>query len=368
MKPICFAPGPTELHPIVEVALRDAVEQRILSRSHRTEWFSKHYGDVKTRLGRVLGLPEGMRVFFVSSATEAMERVVQNTVQHESFHYVNGAFSERLWLTSKELGYTANRVYQPDGEGFRVEETTVPANAELMCVTQNETSTGCMVPFDSLAALKQKYPNKLLAVDVVSCCPSELLDYSLVDCAFFSVQKCFGLPAGLGVLMVSEQAMEVSRSLAEKGLIGGTYHSFAELGKWEAQLQTPETPNVLAIYLLSRVLEEFEKEGIDRIRWDMMRKLDVIHWWVGNSPRLSFFVKDEEFQSNTVAALELDGDAFWLRAELAKRGFEVGAGYKEHKKTQCRIANFPMHTYEQMHAMMEVMHDLAAAAPPVPQS
>ena len=89
-------------------------------------------------------------------------------------------------------------------------EYEVPPDAEVICVTQNETSTACMVPEQSLVNLARRYPEKLMAVDVVSSCPDARVDYSLVDCAFFSVQKCFGLPAGLGVLMVSERAMSRS--------------------------------------------------------------------------------------------------------------------------------------------------------------
>src|SRR5690606_37779547 len=97
-----------------------------------------------------------------------------------------------------------------NGEGFFVDEVEVPVLAELVCLTQNETSTGVSIPEDSIHRLVEKYPDKLFAVDAVSSCPYTRLDYSKLDCVFFSVQKCFGLPAGLGVMVVSERAMEVA--------------------------------------------------------------------------------------------------------------------------------------------------------------
>lgn len=360
MERVCFAPGPTELHPLVGPAMREAVESRLLSHTHRSERFAELYRAVKGPLRRMLGIPERSRIFFTGSATEAMERTVQNTVLSSSYHFVNGSFSERFYLTSQELGRSATALVRPDGEGFWVDQFEVPAGTELVCVTQNETSTGCSVPEESIHDLKRANPDVLLAVDVVSSCPYAHLDFDLVDVAFWSVQKCFGLPAGLGVMVVHERAMEKAREMAGKGVSTGTYHSFASLGKWEAEDQTPETPNVLGIYLLGRVLSAFEEVGIEALRRETEEKAGVIYDAVAVCERLSCFVGEEAFRSRTVAAVEFEGDAFWLRSELEKRGFEVGAGYKEKKKTQSRIANFPMHTRGQIERLMGAMVELAS--------
>src|SRR5690606_18650031 len=109
----------------------------------------------------------------------------------------------------------------------------------------------------------------------------------------------------------------------------------------------PETPNVLGVYLLSRVLAEYRRLGIESIRKETERKASLIYSTALECDRLGVYVSEEAFRSATVAAIEFDGDAFWLRSELKKRGHEVGTGYLELKKTQSRIANFPMHTYEQ---------------------
>ena len=92
MERVCFSPGPTQLHSIVPEAMQEAVNSGLLSATHRSGAFSEMYEGVKSGLLELLGLPEGMRVFFVGSATEAMERVIQNTVRERSHHFVNGSF------------------------------------------------------------------------------------------------------------------------------------------------------------------------------------------------------------------------------------------------------------------------------------
>ena len=70
-----------------------------------------------------------------------------------------------------------------------------------------------MIPAENIHKVAKQYPDKLIAVDAVSSAPYGDLDYRLLDIVFFSVQKLFGLPAGLGILIVSPRAIEKSEQL-----------------------------------------------------------------------------------------------------------------------------------------------------------
>ena len=48
---------------------------------------------------------------------------------------------------------------------------------------------------------------RLLAVDAVSSLPYPDFDYTKLDSVFFSVQKGFGLPSGLGVWMANDKCL-----------------------------------------------------------------------------------------------------------------------------------------------------------------
>ena len=128
---------------------------------------------------------------------------------------------------------------------------------ELIALTLNETSTGIMCKSNKISSIRKKLTNSLIALDCVSGIPSIPFNISDVDTFYFSVQKCFGLPSGLGVWVYNEKCLEKNKSISDKK-ITGTYHSLKTLHKKTLDFQTPETPNVLAIFLLSRV---FQFEG-----------------------------------------------------------------------------------------------------------
>ena len=193
-----------------------------------------------------------------------MERAIQNCVSEKSFHLVSGAFSERFYVTAVELNKRPEQLLL--GDDLACMDIVAPKDAEMICVTQNETSNGLSFPVDALRALRARNPEPLIAVDIVSAVPYLNLDFNLVDIAFFSVQKGFGLPAGLGVMLVGSRALEKSQILREKGTSVGSYHSFGELNKYAVKNQTPETPNVLGLYVFNAVLGDMLATGIERIR------------------------------------------------------------------------------------------------------
>lgn len=355
MDRICFSPGPTQLHACVPDALNRAIEEGILSRSHRSEWFSGMASSVKQQLFELLGVPADYRLFYVASATEAMERTIQNLVRAKSHHFVAGSFGDRFYQTSLEWGREASLTKVNVGDSFDVDLFDIDSETELICITQNETSAGTQVPVDSIHRMVDLHSNKLIAVDVVSTCPYAPLDYSKIDVAFFSVQKCFGLPAGLGVMIVSPKAMEAA---AEKGVAAKGYHSFDVLGKWEVEGQTPETPNVQGIYLLNEVLCDYLKRGIEAIRSDIDLKFDLLDSFSRRDARFEPFVSDHRYCSRTAYGLEYKGDAFALRKSLATEGIELGAGYGDLKKTQSRIANFPVHSVSDFNRLVEALDRL----------
>ena len=87
---IFFTPGPAALFPTVEDHYREAFRQNLGSISHRSSTFRKIYQHTVEQLRELLNLPTSHAILFTGSATEIWERVLMNTVEHESFHLVNG--------------------------------------------------------------------------------------------------------------------------------------------------------------------------------------------------------------------------------------------------------------------------------------
>ncbi len=352
MKKIYFTPGPSQLYPSVAKHIERALSDDVLSMSHRSITFQEIYEDATNSLKKLLGIPQEYSVFFISSATEGMERVIQNCVAKRSFHYIQGGFAKRFYQTAVDYKKNAEKYEMEQGKGFDFQTIEAPRAAELITITQCETSTGVIVPEHEISNLKKRYPHALIAVDVVSSIPCTNLDYEFTDCVFFSVQKGFGLPAGLGVLVLSPAAMEKSQFVKSKGYSIGSYHSFEELLGYASKHQTPETPNVFALYLLSNVLQDMLDVGIEKIRKQTDAKAQLMYEFFDNHKVYGPFVKNPADRAKTVLVIEVKGGSEELRMRLKKQGIVVGGGYGPFKNQHIRIANFPAHSVQMVKKLL----------------
>src|SRR5688572_28212135 len=220
-----------------------AFREGIPSLSHRSKQFERIFEDATAGLRELLHIPDTFKILFLSSATEVWERTIQNLVEESSLHLVNGAFSRRYFEIAQQLHRRPVKQEVPEGTGF----TSIASeqSPELIALTQNETSTGVSMPMHFVESFRDQFPNALIVVDAVSSLPYPVFNFSRIDSLFFSVQKGFGLPAGLGVWMVNDRCMEKADRLLSKGVPIGSYHSIPSLVSFAQKKQTPETPNVL---------------------------------------------------------------------------------------------------------------------------
>jgi phosphoserine aminotransferase len=358
MSKIFFTVGPTQLYPTVKKHILQALKEDIGSTSHRSEQFQKIYSETASSLKELMCIPDDFQIFFLGSATEAMERIIQNCVKEHSFHFVNGAFSKRFFEISRQLGKNSQQIESAAGDGFNFREISVPEKAEMICLTQNETSTGTSIPMKEISKLRKRYPDKLIAVDIVSSAPYAAIDFESVDCAFFSVQKGFGLPAGLGVLIVNRNCLRKSEELEKNGVSTGSFHSFSSLRKYAESNQTSETPNVLGIYLLGKVARDLFEYGIERIRKETDAKAKMIYGFFEKNTEYSPFISDEKNRSKTIAVINTPDGSRNIIENMKKNNIFVSTGYKENKKTQIRIANFPAHSLSDTEYLLQELSKL----------
>ncbi len=352
MKKVYFTPGPAQLNTAVAGYIKSALDNDVCSISHRSARFKDIFKETTANVKALLDIPDNFHIFFISSATEAMERIIENCVERSSTHLVNGAFSERFYQIACDLKKEPYKIEVAPGNGFYANNLQIDIKSELICITQNETSTGVSLPPDITANLKSRYPDKLIAIDIVSSAPSVELDYSSIDCVFFSIQKGFGLPAGLGVIIANERCIQKSISLQEKGLNIGSYHNFPALLEQAKQYQTPETPNVLGIYLLGKVCEKFLHTGISEIRQCTEKKASMLYNFLDTHPLYKPFVLEKSFRSPTIIVAETSAGSAAVITKLADQGYIIGRGYGRFKYNHIRIANFPANSIDDLRCIL----------------
>lgn len=350
---INFTPGPSQLYFTVEDHMRKAFRDGIPSLSHRSKDFEYIFKEATDGLRNLLNIPSHYHIVFTSSATEIWERIIQNLVEDHSHHFVNGAFSKRFFEIAIQLGKKSTQTEVTLGEGFK-KTNTIPT-CELLALTHNETSTGVSLPKEVIESFKNKYPNTLIAVDAVSSLPYPDFDYSHVDSVFFSVQKGFGLPAGLGVWMVNDHCITKAEALISKGISVGSYHTLPSLISYAQKNQTPETPNVLGIYLLSKVVQDMLRRGIQAIRKETEYKAAILYHALNKHQLLKPFILDESIQSKTVIVGQSGEHTANLTKYLQSKGIQPGEGYGKGRKQQVRFANFPAHSKEQYELLVDAL-------------
>ncbi len=341
-----FTVGPTELSDGVLNYYKEAVEKNLFSVSHRSKEFEDIYSNTVNSLKLLLEIPDDFYVFFLSSATECMERTIQNLVAEKSFHFINGWFAQRYYDISKSLGKKPEFVSAEFGKNFNYDSITIPDNTELVCITHNETSTGTVFNVDNIHKIKQSNPNIIIAVDAVTSLPYYTFEYSNIDVLFFSVQKGFGLPPGLGIMLCRKSLIDKSSSLSNKGYIIGSYNNFSKLAANADKNQTTMTPNIPAIYLLGRVCNDLLNKGLDIIRQETEKKANLIYSFFDKHPNIKPFVKEPDIRSKTTIVLESNIDTEKIFTKLDYNDFVVSKGYADFKNKHIRIGNFPMHKFE----------------------
>jgi phosphoserine aminotransferase len=366
---INFTPGPSQLYFTVPDHVKRAFKEGIPSLSHRSKQFESIFAETTQGLRTLLNVPSDYTIVFTGSATEIWERILQNLVEEKSYHLVNGAFSKRFYEIATQLNKKSEKTEVPIGQSFneagaRVgvlhqhEHTiNIPSDSEVIALTHNETSTGVSLTIPFINSFHETNPESLIVVDAVSSLPYPDFDYSKVDSVFFSIQKGFGLPAGLGVWMVNKRCLAKAEQLLSKGISIGSFHSLPTLHSNALKNQTPETPNSLGIYLLGKVVQDYLLRGVEMIRQETKYKAALLYNTLDAHPSIKPFITEKNNRSKTVIVADTGERTQELTAFLQVRGFSPGEGYGDLRKQQLRFANFPAHSKEQYEGLADAIAD-----------
>ena len=331
-----FYPGPSKVYPEVRTYLTDAYDEGMLGTPHRGEQFVQLSRATVGLLKRKLNIPQDYFIFFTSSATECWEILTQSLTTRKSFHIYNGSFGEK-WMQYAQKLRPASEGHMFDvNEPMPVEDLNISSDTELICFTQNETSNGTQVSATTILNLHNRFRDTLIAVDATSSMAGLNLKLIKADIWFASVQKCFGLPAGLGIMVCSPRTIFRAKQMAERQ----HYNSLVSMYEKMLNYQTTHTPNVLNIYLLRRVLED--RPFIKGLEQDLVDRAQSLYEFFGQFQDIQLLIENEEVRSKTVIALQASER---LVDDIKKRALhhniKLGNGYGTWQRNTFRVANFP---------------------------
>jgi len=209
---------------------------------------------------------------------------------------------------------------------------------EAVALTHNETSTGLINPLKELAAAAKAH-GKLVFVDAVSSMGGTEIEVDEwgIDVCFSSSQKCFGVPPGLAIGSVSEDALERSEKAVDKGW-------YFDFKLWESYQKrgvgTPMTSVIPQIAGLNRILKLIEEGGGKDWYFDLYQERNLRIRRGVEQLGLSTFPK-QGYESPTVSCINApEGVEGTLIYEgMRGKGFELAKGYGALQATTFRIGN-----------------------------
>ncbi|KQP51771.1 serine--glyoxylate aminotransferase [Methylobacterium sp. Leaf399] len=266
-----FVPGPTNIPDRVMRAMI------VPSEDHRSVDFPALTKPLFEDTKMVFGSTDGTIFLFPASGTGIWESALTNTLSRGDKVLTSrfGQFSH-LWVDMAErLGLEVIVQDEEWGTGAdpqRIEEALrADKNHEIKAVmtVHNETATGVTSDIGAVRkAIDAAGHPALLFVDGVSSIGSLpfYADQWKVDCAIAGSQKGLMLPAGLGVICVSQKALKAAETSSGKNdRLAAVYFAWSDHQKQNPGGYFPYTPSLPLLYGLREALACIKEEGLENV-------------------------------------------------------------------------------------------------------
>ena len=298
-----FIPGPTNVPEAVRRAMNVCMEDQ------RAPDLGELTLPLFTDLKKVLKTTSGEVFLFPSSGTGMWEAAITNTLSPGDKVLMSrfGQFSH-LWVEmAHRLGLDVEMIEVDWGKGVPVEEYEQRLKADTehkikaVFATQNETATGVQSDIAATrAAMDAANHPAMLFVDGVSSIAS--IDFRMdewgVDCAVTGSQKGLMLPAGLGVLGVSQKALEAAKTAAMRR----AYFEFNDQLAMNKDGYFPYTPPIQMFHGLRAALDLIFQEGLENVFTRHYRLAEGVRRAI-TAWGLRTCAAEPKWQSNTVTAI-----------------------------------------------------------------
>ncbi len=320
-------PGPTPIPDRLQRAMHRASED------HRSSSFPTLTRSILSRLPRVVNQTKGEHFVFPSTGTAMWEAALVNTLEPGAklLAVRLGQFSHLFIQAARALGYRVDVIEIPWGESTQPDLIEAALVADVaheiqgVMIVHNETATGVTSDVAAVrdAMDRAKHP-ALLYVDGVSSIGS--LDFQFdawgVDCSIAGSQKGFMLPAGLGILGMSEKALSLVGSVRTPR----SYFDLRPMRDHNSRGYFPYTPALSLLFGLDESLTMLLDEGMDEVAARHRRMAIGVRAAV-KAWELKECAKRPEIASNTLTAVVMpDGHDAARVIDIAFKRYDVSLG------------------------------------------
>ncbi len=377
---VTFNPGPSQIHPdIINNAVAINANAEFLNDAAPENRIAKAEA-VKAKLREFLQIPNDYEIFFGGSATQAMEQIVASLGLDHSIVLSMGAFGDRqhsVVSRSSKAGAKTRKIQMRWGTGPNSRMDTVVGEVKSnqprslrdsncgFFMTGHETSTG--VQADVSALSKRLDASIYKIVDGTSEAGAVQRTFEDMDVYFGSFQKFFGVPSGIGFMVVSPRAMKraneyhserKSKNVAKNSVVATESPQYRTFVKMLEEAAAGKFHNLRGILQVEKALDDFIlRGGIEHVSFETKQRIRLLSAALlsdyepengnravassGEGKHLAYAVHDPRDRSDVLLhATAMDRDQGAIRHD-ATGVAELGGGYGPYSKETLRLYASP---------------------------
>ncbi len=352
---LLLIPGPSPVHPRIIHSLS------LPTVSHVSPIFVSELRDALANLKKIVFCEHGEPFIVAGAGTLAMEMALLNTAEKEESVLVlsQGFFGQRMAAIAESFGIDCDVLQSPWGKAVSPEELADQLSVKDYAVvssTHVDTATGAAAPIKDYAEVL-KDSDSLFLVDGVCATggiEERMTDWG-IDVVLTAAQKCFGVPPGLAVLVLSDKAM------SKRNRISSIPAYYADLLRWLPIMKDPSkyfsTPCVNEIRSFNESTKIILEEGLD-VRFERHEKTAEAIRAAFKSLGFSFFTEDSFLADTLSVVLCPDGiKDKTFRSRLFENGVVVAGGLGEVAGKVFRIGHMGNLSLDQIYFALQAVEN-----------
>lgn len=353
MKKYNFNAGPSMLPREVIEATADACLDfegsglSLMEISHRAKNFQPVVDKAVELVKELLDLPAGYSVVFLAGgASTEFCRVPYNFLEKKAAYLNTGTWAKKAMKEAKLFGEVVEVASSAeDNYTYIPKNFTIPANADYLHITTNNTIFGTEMRYD----LDSPVP---LIADMSSDIFSRPVDVSKYNCIYAGAQKNVSM-AGVNIVIVKDEALnKVSRQIPTML----DYMTHVKNGSMF------NTPPVVPIYCAMKNLEWVKKNGgVEAMAQRAKERADMLYTEIERNKLFRGTAKTED-RSYMNICFVMNDEYKELEADFLQFATERGmVGIKGHRSVGgFRASCYNAQTIEGVQALIQSMKDFEA--------
>jgi alanine-glyoxylate transaminase/serine-glyoxylate transaminase/serine-pyruvate transaminase len=350
---LLLIPGPTPVHPrILNVLSQPTV-------SHVSPIFVGELKEALSNLKKIVFCQRGEPFIVAGAGTLAMEMALLNAVARGEKVLVlsQGYFGQRMGKIARSFGLECDLLQSEEGKAVEpesLEEKISKKSYAAVVATHVDTATGICAPIRDYAGIIEG-SESLFIVDGVCATGGieERMDDWGLDIVLTAAQKCFGVPPGLVVLVVSE------RVINKRERMGSIPAYYSDLLNWLPIMKDPSkyfsTPCVNEIRAFNEGTKIILDEGLENRFTRHSRIAQTIRTGL-----LEFgfsFIPQDPYLADTLSVICYpDGvDDGIFRKKLFENGVVVAGGLGNYAGKVFRMGHMGNLSFSQVYFALEAV-------------